>query len=120
MTNERLKQARRIITDHVKLIEFALTLPESAAVDAGIREAAIKDLAFAKAWLVQPDEPEASLEHLEAPALRRIVARHVRWHDKAMALLKEAANLERKPADLARLIEFIDQSETRLVLAQNR
>lgn len=56
-----------------------------------------------------PDNPEA---------LKRIVGRHVRWREKAMSLLKEAAFLERKPADMARLIEFIDQSESRLVLTE--
>jgi hypothetical protein len=55
-----------------------------------------------------PDNPEA---------LKRIIGRHVRWREQAMTLLKEAAFLDRKPADMARLIEFIDQSEARLVLA---
>lgn len=68
--------------------------------------------------LPPPNETVSALEHLEAPALLRILARHVRWHDQALALLKEAASLNRTPADMARLIEFIDQSESRLVLAE--
>jgi hypothetical protein len=56
-----------------------------------------------------PDDPVA---------LKRIIGRHMKWREKAMALLKDAAFLERKPADMARLIEFIDQSESRLVLAE--
>lgn len=65
----------------------------------------------------QPDPTMSHMEHLGPDALRRIIARHVRWHDTALALLKEAAYLERNAADLARLIEFIDQSEARLVLS---
>lgn len=112
----------------VRYEDYARLMHDIEAGSAQIQKLALKCAALADLHYGDPNaepplmdasarvvEPSATMAHLEPVQLRRIIDRHVRWHDKAMALLKEAANLERKPADLARLIEFIDQSETRLV-----
>jgi hypothetical protein len=57
MTNERLASARKIIADHVAILEYVLRLPEAPSVDPKVREAAYKELADARQWLATPDEP---------------------------------------------------------------
>jgi hypothetical protein len=59
MTNERLASARKIIADHVAILEYVLRLPEAPSVDPKVREAAYKELADARQWLATPDEPSA-------------------------------------------------------------
>lgn len=56
------------------------------------------------------------MSHLDAPALRRILDRHVRWREKALRLLEQVNNgFEGEWPELA---DFISRSTSRPVLAE--